>query len=261
MRKIALALISTVLLTGCSEVPVAESPTAVTVYFSADTPVGMKLFSETRDFSDDGQTLAFKVISELVSGSLQPLDPDYTNLWDESTSLNEILIQGDQATVDLNLGKLNVGAEGEARAIDQIVWTLTGISPELTSVAFLANGETIQSFAGHVDTTASFKRQLSFEVLSPVQITSLLEGQFQTNPVLISGEACTFEANVSWGLFQGNELVGEGSTTALEACPVRSAWSVQLKGLAAGSYSFVVREFSAQDGTLIAIDSKSFVVK
>ena len=93
---------------------------------------------------------------------------------------------------------LNVGAEGEQRAIDQIVWTLIEFAPEVKSVAFTVNGKTVESFAGHVDTTAAFERAIGYEVLNPIQISSINQGAELTSPVTISGQSCTFEANVVW---------------------------------------------------------------
>jgi hypothetical protein len=97
-------------------------------------------------------------------------------------------------------------AEGEQRAIDQIVWTLTEFAPEVKSVAFTVNGKVVESFAGPVDTTAQFERAIDYEVLNPLQISSINQGAELTSPVTISGQACTFEANVVWKLLQDDRL-------------------------------------------------------
>lgn len=126
-------------LTGCATAD-QEKPNEVEFFFVADTASGFRLFSEIREMESPEADLATAALSALVSGAILPLDPDYVNLWDSSTSLNSIKISGDEAVVDLDLGKLNVGGEAEARAIDQIVWTLTGINDEISSVSFLVNG-------------------------------------------------------------------------------------------------------------------------
>jgi hypothetical protein len=263
MRKLTLVFL--LLLTACSPQPVESGSSSETreieVYFVADTPRGLKLFSETREFTTTAGNFPTEVLSQLISGELQPLDPDYTNLWDNSNALNQVLVSGARATIDLKLGKLNVGSEGELRAIEQLVWTLTGISPFLTTVRFLVDGSSVETFAGHIDTTVNFKRSADYEVLNPIQIESINEGAELTKPVVISGKACTFEANVVWELSQNGKQIDRGFTTADAACPQRSSWKVELKDLAAGSYEFAAIEYSAEDGSLFAVDSKKFVIK
>lgn len=247
-------------LTGCSQVE-TDKPEHVQFFFVADTASGFRLFSEIREMESPEADLATAALSALVSGAILPLDPDYVNLWDSSTSLNSIKISGDEAVVDLDLGKLNVGGEAEARAIDQIVWTLTGINDEISNVSFLVNGLPIESFAGHVDTTQSFSRGNATEVLSSVQISSILQGDILSSPVQISGEACVFEASLSWVLKQNGTLVDEGFLSAEGACPTRSNWTLDLGELSAGSYELEVFETSPKDGSKSAADTKTFVVE
>lgn len=265
MKRLLWFLVCTGLIASCApatnQKALVEQTKEVEVFFVGDTPRGFKLFSEKLEITALEGEVPNKVISELISGELQPLDPDYLNLWDKSNSLNQIVLSGTTGTIDLNLGKLNVGSEGELRAIEQLVWTLTGISPSLTTIRFLVNGEVVESFAGHVDTTADFKRAPDYEVLNPIQITSLQNGEQLKNPVVITGKACTFEANVVWELAKDGEKQMGGFTTAAAACPTRSAWQVELGKLSPGRYLFTAKEFSAEDGSLSAIDTKEFEIK
>lgn len=261
MKRIALLLISALLLSGCSSSPESDTKRSVhSVFFVADTPRGFKLFSEEREF-DKTDDLAQLVIAELISGELAPFDSDYTNLWGSSNSLRSITVSNSIATIDLSTISLNVGAETEQRAIEQIVWTYLTLNPKISSVRFTVNGEIVESFAGHVDTTGTFTLAPSYEVLNPLQISSINEGDVLSNPITVTGQACTFEANVVWKLSRNEEIVKESFTTAASACPDRSAWKVALGQLAAGSYKFEVLEYSAEDGALFAIDDKNFVVK
>jgi hypothetical protein len=263
MKRVALLLASLLLVTGCSEhadVRVWEDGAPVKLYFVSDTPRGLKLFSEER-ITSDYYDLNLQVLSDLVSGKVTPLDPDYTNLWGGSNSVNSVSIKESVATVDLGEISLNVGAEGEQRAIDQIVWTLTALTPEVKSVGFTVNGKTVESFAGHVDTTATFVRAIDYEVLNPLQISSINESAELTSPVTISGQACTFEANVVWKLSQAGKVVEESFTTANSGCPNRGDWNISIKDLKPGDYTIQVLEYSADDGSLFAIDDKKFTVK
>jgi hypothetical protein len=261
MKNLAGLIVSLLLLTGCTQNATENSDdkTPVKMYFVADTPRGFKLFSEIRQFSG-ADDLNLQVISDLVSGKIAPLDPDYANLWGGTNKVNTLSITDSVATVDLGEISLNVGAEGEQRAIDQIVWTLTALAPEVQSVAFTVNGESVESFAGHVDTTAQFERAVDYEVLNPIQISSLNERVRLTSPVTISGESCTFEANVIWKLSQNGVVVKEGFTTATSGCPDRGDWSISFEDLEPGEYTIEALEYSAEDGSLFAFDDKTFTI-
>jgi hypothetical protein len=263
MKKIATLVALLLILTGCAQGTTenaVEDGIPVKFFFVSDTPRGFKLFSEVQSWTaaDD---MNFQVVSDLVTGKVVPLDPEYANLWGGTNTVNSVGIADSVATVDLGEISLNVGAEGEQRAIDQIVWTLTEFAPEVKSVAFTVNGKTVESFAGHVDTTATFERAIGYEVLNPIQISSINQGAELTSPVTISGQACTFEANVVWKLSQDGKVVQEGFTTASSGCPERGDWSITLADLAPGNYRIEALEYSAEDGSLFAIDDKEFEVK
>jgi len=264
MKRIALLMVSLLILTGCSQnatEKVYEDGIPIKFYFVSDTARGFKLFSEVQNQLAREGDLNLQVVSDLVSGNVVPLDPEYVNLWGGTNTVNSVNINNSVATVDLGEISLNVGAEGEQRAIDQIVWTLTEFAPEVTTVAFTVNGEVVESFAGHVDTTATFTRAIDYEVLNPLQISSVDQGAELSSPVTISGQACTFEANVVWKLLQDGKVVKEGFTTASAGCPTRGDWTISLDELKSGEYTIQVLEYSAEDGSLFAIDDKKFTVK
>jgi len=263
MKRIALLIASLLLVTGCTQSTTErlwEDGVPVKFYFVSDTPRGQKLFSEAQ-ISSEFYDLNLQVISDLVSGKVAPLDPDYVNLWGDANTVNSVSVDGSVATVDLGEVSLNVGAEGEQRAIDQIVWTLTGLAPEVKSVAFTVNGKTVESFAGHVDTTVQFARAIDYEVLNPIQISSVNEGAKLVTPVTVSGQACTFEANVVWQLSRAGKVVQEGFTTATSGCPDRGDWKISLKDLEPGEYIIQAVEYSAEDGSLFAKDDKKFIIE
>lgn len=261
MKRFSLLLLLPLLLTSCATGEVGiEIGAKATIYFVADTPRGFKLFSEKREFPKSND-FALKIISDLVTGKIVPRDPNYVNLWNSKNVLNSITTADSVATIDLGAISLNVGGESEQRAIDQIVWTYLELNTAMKAVRFTVNGEIVESFAGHVDTTGDFTRAPAYDVLNPLQISSFVEGDVISNPIKISGEACTFEANVFWRLSKSGKVLKEGSTSASNACPERSSWVVSLGELPGGSYTFEAIEYSAEDGSLFAIDDKNFFVK
>lgn len=261
-----------VLIASCSSTPpnaepstTAPSPSssssvqtsAVALYWVGDTAKGLRLYREFKNAPVGEDPVATAV--ELLFTST-PVDPDYTNLWSAQSSLNGVTRDGDLVTVDIAPGPFNVGSEGEARAIDQLVWTVTAADTSIKNVRILVNGQKAESLAGHVDLTQAFSRGLSYEVLADIWILSPLEGQKITGDFVAEGVATTFEANVAWKVLQAGKVVKSGATTAGEAAPARAPWTVTVPGLAPGEYLFQAVEYSAKDGSLSTQDTKAFTI-
>jgi len=241
----------------------AQSPTAsviapVYLYVVGDIGVGLRLYREVHRFavtSDRG----LSALRILLNQRFHPGDPDYSNFWANGSVIHGITRKGSLATVDLTIAHLNVGAEGEMRAIDQLVWTLTANDYSIRSVKFRHKGKLIESFAGHVDTTGTFTRGSAADVLASVWVSSLTV--HAGGEVVASGVACTFEAAVPWRLYRSGTVVRSGMTMATGGCPIRGAWKVTMAHLPKGTYVFVARDLSPKNGSVISQDSKSFSVR
>lgn len=248
--------------TGAPTTTASPSPEGVevAVAFVMDTPTGLRITQERHPVPAGGD-VAEAALRELLDGGLRPLDPDYVSLWtDADTRLIALSRDGATAVVDLDYGRLNVGSESEARAIDQILWTLAEADPSITAMRITVEGATVESLAGHVDATGTFVLPPSYEVLAAIVIDAPQEGDEVSGAVVVSGEACTFEANVAWELLRGGVVVDSGATTAAIACPDRSPWSVELGDLEPGTYVLRAWESSAMDGSLVVEDTRTFVV-
>ena len=244
-----------------SAMPIIDDLQDYAFYFTSETAQGFRLVREVHQVSkvenDLGDDKGFNSLVMLVDGQLPPFDGDHRTLWNNGTKVNSVSVVGGVATVDLTLGRISLGAESEQRAIDQMVWTLIENDPAVTSVKFTIDGLVSESLAGHVDFSQVFTLAPSYEVLASVWI-DLLDRSDVSNPVSITGSACTFEANVAWELTQGGDVVSSGATTAATACPDRSDWSIDLGELAPGNYVLKVSDTSAEDGSLIFEDTKAF---
>ena len=224
-------------------------------YWVVDTAKGFRLYREyvRLEITPDPIMTALK---SLIAST--PKDSDYVSLWPKETKINSVVVVGDKATIDLTLGKMNVGSEAESMAIAQLVWTATAAQANVKQIALTVDGKTVESIAGHVDATKPFRRGLTSEMLSPVWITSPEEGaQVGAQGFKLSGMASTFEANVAWKVFQNGKLVHQGSTMAAEAAPAWAPWSVAITGLQPGKYMFIAMEYSPKDGSLVAQDTKN----
>ena len=282
-KSISVAVFASLVLAGCrgdsqnssptnpsASVSASESASPATeelqdysFYFVSETSRGFRLIREVHQVSKTenelGEDKGLNSLIMLVNGQLPPFDGDHRTLWNNGTKVNSVTTVDGVATVDLSLGRISFGSESEQRAIDQIVWTLIENDPTISSVKFTVGGVLSESLAGHVDFTQAFVQAPGFDVLASVWI-DLLDRSDVSNPVLIAGSACTFEANVAWELTQGGDAVSSGATTAELACPDRSNWSIDLGDLAPGNYVLTVSDFSAEDGSVIFQDTKAFTV-
>ena len=244
-----------------SAMPIIDDLQDYAFYFTSETAQGFRLVREVHQVSkvenDLGDDKGFNSLVMLVDGQLPPFDGDHRTLWNNGTKVNSVSVVEGIATIDLTLGRISLGAESEQRAIDQMVWTLIENDPAVTSVKFTIDGLVSESLAGHVDFSQVFTPAPSYEVLASVWI-DLLDRSDVSNPVSITGSACTFEANVAWELTKGGDVVSSGATTAATACPDRSDWGIDLGGLAPGNYVLKVSDTSAEDGSLIFEDTKAF---
>jgi hypothetical protein len=248
-------------ITSSTSTPSHSTPEmrAMAQYWVADTARGFRLYREfvRIEVTPDPITSALR---ELVAS--QPKDSDYVSLWPIGTKINNVVVSGNEATIDLTFDNLNVGAEGESLAIAQLVWTATAADPSVNKISLTVDGEKVESLAGHVDARNPFTRAPAYEVVAPVWITSPGEGaQVRAQGFTLSGLASTFEANVAWKVFQNGKLIRQGSTTAGEAAPAWTPWSVAIDGLVPGEYQFAAMEFSAKDGSLVSQDTKNVTLK
>ena len=191
LSKAASAVIAALLLSACgsmnqnsspSNPPASGSSSAAdgsteelqdyAFYFVSETAQGFRLVREVHQVSkvenDLGDDKGLNSLVMLVNGQLPPFDGDHRTLWNNGTKVNSVTTVDGVATVDLTLGRISLGAESEQRAIDQIVWTLIGNDPTITSVKFTVDGVVSETLAGHLDFSQAFIPAAGFDVLASV---------------------------------------------------------------------------------------------
>lgn len=249
---------------GCAALTPEPNPTPsvhtreVGVYWVADTARGPRLFHELVTLPDTADA-ATQALAYLTTHG--PVDPDYTTLWPSGTEVRDVAISDGVAVVDLAPVRLNVGAEAEYLAIQQLLWTLTEADPSISGMRITVDGMAVESLAGHVDASGMFAKPPTYEVLAPVWISTPAHGAVVGDEVEVRGFAGTFEANVVWELLRDGVRVDGGSTTAAAAAPAWAPWMVTLSGLEPGAYEIRAEEYSAKDGSLVVRDSKAFTVR
>jgi hypothetical protein len=95
------------------------------------------------------------------------------------------------------------------------------------------------------------------EDLAPIWVTSPTRGQeLASRSVTVKGEACVFEATVSWQLLDdGGDVVDSGFVTASVGAPDRGTYEIRLGTLSPGSYAVRVFELSAEDGRKVSAET------
>ena len=94
--------------------------------------------------------------------------------------------------------------------------------------------------------------------LSPILIDAPAEGATVSSPVTVRGTSDTFEANVVWEVSRDGDVVEQGTAmggTMFDRRPFR--FTVDLPP---GTYTLRAFETSAEDGSLVAEDTRTFTV-
>jgi len=242
-------------------------------YFVGANSVGGTKFGLYREFVRSavpaGATPARKAKAAVaVAMNAQPFTSyePYLQPW-SGTSVNTVAVTPSLITITLSgPGASGFTAAQTKLAVQQLVWTSqAAIGQGNTPVKFnLANSS--PKLFGTYPTTATYNRpakDLQFEVLAPIWITSPVRGQvFAAGAsVVAAGQSCAFEGTTQWQLKKGGTVVKSGVATASSGCPTRGTWQVKLGALAAGSYTFRMYESSMENGSVVAETSKPFTVR
>ncbi len=241
---------------------------AVAVYYLADTGgTGPRLY---REFHLRPATPA--VVRDAVDAMLHeaPYDAGYRSLWPRDTRVIGVSITANLATVNLSRQALggSAGSAFEVASLQQLVWTVTGAAPAVTSVQVLIEGRSsgivdrreIADFWGAGGLAAQpLRRASQFEILGPVWVLAPTTGAVVGPDVTIAGTESVFEGTVSWEVRAGTTVVRRGFVTGVGA-PGRGTWSAKVR-LAPGSYVVRAWAASAKDGSVTFLDDKAFRVR
>lgn len=261
ITRILLAGAAALLLVGCgddgggegttpstSPSPTASSSSPSTtvsgVYFMVDTRTGFRLARELRDLAGDDPAVA--AVETMIAGAD---DPDYATAWNPETQVLGVTQDGSAIEVDLSADArtANIGSEGAALMIQQLVYTVTEAVDEEATVQLLIEGEPAGELWGVVSWDEPVARADPLDVRSLVQIDAPREGVTTTSPLRIEGEAAVFEATLAWRILgadgtevnSGITMTAEGQTFAPFMFPVE---------LEPGTYTVEISEDDASGG-------------
>jgi hypothetical protein len=236
------------------------TPTArdeVYVYFVLDDPAsGPRLYREEHRLVPKDVPLAILALEEMTTGS--PVDPDYTTLWPRQPIVRGYTVEGDTATVELS-EFVSLGAQAEELAVQQLVHTVTANDNDVKRVRLLVDGKVPPS--GHFDWSEPVSRAPMVDVQGLIWLLTPTQDATVTSPVKITGYGTAFEGTVSWEVRRdgSDEVVAEGFTQA-GANGEFDEFSDTVE-LAPGTYEIRAFESSAEDGSPLHVDSKTFTVE
>ncbi len=236
----------------------SESSTAIPiegdvyVYYVMDDDKSPRLYREVRP--NPGSDPVTAAVSTLLAEP--PIDPDYSSPWPEGTELLGATKSGDTYTVDLSAFP-RVGAEAETVAVQQVVYTVTANDKSVKKVRLLVNGKTPAS--GHSDWSQPVARAPMVDVQGLIWLLGPTEGATVSSPVTITGYGTAFEATVNWEVYRGDEKVAEGFTDG--GSMGEFGVFTDTVSLDPGTYEMRAFEFSAEDGSRLNVDTKTFTVE
>lgn len=185
----------------------------------------------------------------------------YLQQWRPRTTA-AVTVGADEIEIVLSQPGLDgLAPEQQRIAVQQLVWTATAAASanRPVRVTTVSGAPVFAMVPGGV-----YERPAAaYEDLAPLWITE--PGRYVPvaagRPVVVTGQACVFEAQFSWELSRGGSVIRSGTTMATSGCPERGTYSIDLGVLAAGEYSMRAYEVSAADGSVFAETRSPFTVR
>jgi hypothetical protein len=242
--------------------------TSVPVYYVGDAPSGTRLFREFHRLEKEtvSASQVSGALTEAIAGS--PFDPDYRSDWPSGTSVVGVNVDGtgadDLVWIDLQ-GDVHdrpagMSEEQAQMAVEQLIYTAQAVLQQRHPVQLTIDGKRTDTVLG-VPTSEPLSEGDPMAVQSTVWIISPQEGDTVGTTFTVEGRGAFFEANVSWQLLQGDEVVQDGFATAEEGMTL-SPYSFKVT---AEPGDYVLRVYDADmsggEGNGEAEDTKSITVE
>ena len=233
--------------------PAPASTVTVPVYYVHDDGLALRLYREFHKVQAHPEGKVATAVAEMFGD--RAFDPDYSSSWPAGTDVLSVTRSGDTATVDLSAFP-SVGSDAETKAVQQLVYTVTATDNAVKKVRLLVEGETPQS--GHSDWSDPVSRAPMLDVQGLIWILQPTQGAKAGSPVKVTVYGTAFEGNVTLQVFRGDEEVTSTFVTTAMGEFREASTTVQLDP---GSYELRALESSAEDGSPLHVDTKSFTVR
>jgi hypothetical protein len=247
-----------------SETPPSDTPSptpsprdAVWVYYVMDDPAsGPRLYREQHMLTPKDVPAAVVAVGEMLTAPAT--DPDYSSPWPSEPLVRGYRVEGDTATIELATF-LSVGAQMEQVAVQQLVHTITANDERVKQVRLLVDGNAPSS--GHHDWSRPVERSPRIDVQGLIWLLTPAQDDTVGSPVALSGFGTAFEGTVSWEVRRegSDEVVADGFTQG--GANGEFGEFEDTAELAPGRYEVRAFESSAEDGSPVHVDTKTFTVE
>jgi Immunoglobulin-like domain of bacterial spore germination len=260
----------------------AGVPVTVPVYYLGKDVQGLFREFQRATVRQDTPVEAMNQALRLAVNPTSPSRPSDSSPWLRGTSDQLVVTFDGKQLVTVSVPVTEQKAAGRTReqarlAAQQLVWTVTAAMQRPDVRVQIVFGAAARASAGSqptakdgllfgsLPTAKPFFRPtaaLSYTDLSAIWVLKPEPGSTAASSVVVSGQACTFEGSVAWQLIRSGTVVRSGHLTASSGCPGRGTWSVPLKGLGAGGYTFRAYSLSPMDGkSYEGLDTTTFTVR
>jgi hypothetical protein len=246
--------------TSTTSAPPQTAAVALPVYYLAPPATPDGRYGLVRVFVPAqlpvGATLAQKADAALATAVKVPAtNPNrFVAAWPAGTTATHVALPAPEVGVMLSgPGVKGLPQAAQQLAVQALVWTVTAAVQQASApvpVTLASGSQIFESVQTNVFKRPAESQQ--FQEIATIWVDSPYAGQALPagKPVVVTGQACTFEAHVRYELRRAGAVVKDGSTTASSGCPQQGSWTVDLGTLAAGSYEFRAIDVSQKDGSI-----------
>jgi len=244
---------------GAASASASPASGSLAVYYTLSDRGTPKLVREFHRLAIAADTPAAKTTAA-VAEMLRPsaFDPDYETLWPAGVRVTGSSVTGDVVTVDLTGITSGVGAEAEAQAIQQLVWTATANSG-VSQVRIRVDGTAVDSVFGHVSVKDPVRRAEAIDTLHLVWVIAPQHGETVGRDVTLHFAGIVFEATLNYEILQNGKVVKHEVITLDPGHPAMGEKKVTVR-LSPGTYVVQAYEISMADSSRQHVDNHTFTV-
>ena len=213
-----------------------SGPTSTTpAYFLSGSATGTRLYAEPHSVRGDGDAKVLAALRELTTNH-GPDDPDYTTVWPKK-SFASASVGKDSIVVGLG-GRATGRAQGISPAqavlgLQQVVWTADAAAGSDLPVEFTGSATALG-----MALTGAVRRDESFGLVAPVDLSSVAEGASFSGTLTAGGTVSGDVTSVAWKLTgPKHQVIRSGTAQAQDVS--WSTGSVDLTSVNPGSYVLV----------------------
>ncbi|MDG4770609.1 Gmad2 immunoglobulin-like domain-containing protein [Solwaraspora sp. WMMD792] len=215
--------------------PVATLPV---YYVDAADGGGLRLYREFHRFqlTDTGVVAELRAALGEMLTAARLADPDYRTLWPAGATVATVWTQYDIVGVNITgAGVANLDAAGAAAAVQQLAWTVAGVTGGDPRIRLLLDGEPVDRLWGHIDTGDEITKGAALDTLAMLWLIDPQHGDTVGSTFTVHLAGSVHEATAQLRIRQGGRVVHRQYVTLDAGAPGRGEAFVELS-LPPGDY-------------------------